>query len=121
MNIVEYQKKTIDFAVYPGAGEHSFQECLYLTLGLTSEAGEVAGKIKKIIRGDSKQDAEGYLSELSDVLWYLTRLCDNIGITLEDLAEYNIKKLQARLDTDTIKGSGDNREKNGNKIITPNS
>lgn len=109
MDVKEYQNWTRSTAIYPGHGENGFNECLYLTLGLTSESGEVAGKVKKIIRGD-KVDPEAYVSELSDVLWYLARLCDNVGITMEDLADYSVKKLEERKATNTIKGSGDHIE-----------
>ena len=109
MHINEYQDWTVNTAVYPGAGSGNFQEVLYLVLGLASESGEVAGKLKKIIRGD-KVEPEAFLSEMSDVLWYLARLCSHAGITLEQLAEYNYAKLCKRLDTNTIQGEGDKRE-----------
>lgn len=108
MDLKQYQEFTLTTAVYPGAGEHGFQEVVYLTLGMASEAGEVAGKLKKIIRGDD-MDPEAFVSECSDVLWYLTRLCDNMGITLEQLAEYNYVKLSKRKEANTIQGNGDNR------------
>ncbi len=81
----------------------------YLVLGLASEAGEVAGKLKKVIRGD-KVEPEAFLSEVSDVLWYLARIADNVGVTLEDIAEYSKNKLTKRMETNTIKGDGDKRE-----------
>ena len=108
MDINKYQEWTLSTAVYPGAGEHSFQEVVYLTLGLASEAGEVAGKLKKIVRGD-KVDPEAFVSEVGDCLWYVARLCDNMGITMEQLAEYNVNKLEARKTKDTIQGEGDAR------------
>lgn len=114
MNVIDYQNWTISTSVYPGAGEHGFNEALYLTLGLSSESGEVAGKVKKIIRGDTV-DPESLVSEMSDVLWYLTRMCDNLGFNLEDLADYSYKKLESRKATNTIKGSGDTNE---SRIIT---
>ena len=113
MNLIKYQEWTLSTAVYPNAGKHGFDEMNYLVHGLTSEAGEVAGKLKKIIRGD-KPDAEALVSELSDVLWYLTRICDNVGINLEQLADYNFAKLEERKKTNTIKGSGDD---NASRII----
>lgn len=109
MDLKQYQDWTLSVSVYPGAGEHGFEEANYLVLGLASEAGEVAGKLKKIIRGDNVHP-ESFLSEVSDVLWYLTRICDNVGITLEQLADYNYAKLEARKATDTIKGSGETIE-----------
>ena len=108
MNLKDYTEFTRTTAVYPGANEHGFNEVLYLTLGLASEAGEVAGKIKKIVRGDKIQP-EAYVDELSDVLWYLCRLADNIGLTLEDLADINTAKLKSRQEAGTIRGEGDNR------------
>ena len=120
MQINDYQTWTRTPAIYPGAGEHGFNEALYLTLGLTSESGEVAGKVKKIIRGD-QVDPESLVSEMSYVLLYLARLCDNLGFTVEDLADYNHQKLEKRKETNTIKGDGDKREENASKIITPNS
>lgn len=108
MTLDKYVEFTRTTSVYPGANEHSFSEVLYLTLGLASEAGEVAGKVKKIVRGD-KVDPESYVAELGDVLWYLVRLADNIGLTLEDLAELNSSKLSKRKEAGTIQGEGDKR------------
>lgn len=91
------------------------KELLALTydgLGL-GEAGEVQGKIKKIIR-----DNGGYISaeskieimkEAGDIMWYLSSLCDDLGFSLEDVANENIKKLKSRRDRGTLHGSGDNR------------
>lgn len=84
----------------------------YDGLGL-GEAGEVQGKIKKIIR-----DAGGFVTiehieeikkELGDILWYVASMCDNLGIKLEDVADGNIEKLKSRRDRGTLHGSGDNR------------
>jgi NTP pyrophosphatase (non-canonical NTP hydrolase) len=86
---------------------------VYPALGLTNEAGEVAGKIKKIFR-----DREGVISEadrldlkkeLGDVLWYLTQICSELDLTLQEVAEANIGKLYSRLERGTIGGDGDNR------------
>ena len=116
MNLKKYQDWTLSVAVYPGSGTRTFPEVLYLTLGLSSEAGEVAGKIKKIVRGE-RIDPESYVSELSDVLWYLARSCDAAGITLEDLADYNVAKLESRKQEGTIQGED---TKDGNRVITSN-
>ena len=84
----------------------------YDGLGL-GEAGEVQGKIKKIIR-----DAGGKIShehvleikkELGDILWYIASMCDSLEISLEDVAQGNIEKLKGRRDRGTLHGSGDNR------------
>lgn len=108
MNLKEYLEFTNTTAIYPDAGKKTFTEGIYLTLGLASEAGEVAGKLKKVIRGDTS-NPEAFIHELGDVLWYLVRLCDHFDITLEDLAEINANKLAERKAKSTIKGDGDNR------------
>lgn len=86
---------------------------VYPILGLASEAGEVAGKMKKIFRdrdGEiSQQDAEKLFDELSDVLWYVTCCVDDLGVTLEQLAHYNVQKLSSRMERNAIHGDGDNR------------
>ena len=114
MDIKKYQEWTLSTAVYPGAGQHNFQEIVYLTLGLASEAGELAGKLKKIVRGDNI-NPEDFVAEAGDVLWYLARICDNINIDLEQLAEYNCKKLSARKEAGTIQGED---QDDGSRIIT---
>ena len=86
---------------------------VYPTLGLVNEAGEVAGKIKKIFRDKggkvSEADKQALKAELGDVLWYLTQICTNLGLSLEDVAEANLDKLFSRLERGTIGGDGDNR------------
>jgi len=82
----------------------------YLALGLTNEAGEVAGKIKKYLRGDIEElDREGLAAELGDVLWYLTTLSAELGIDANIVAQMNIDKLASRKQRGVIKGDGDNR------------
>ena len=86
---------------------------VYPTLGLANETGEVAGKIKKIFRDRNGQitdaDREALKSELGDVLWYLTQICTELGLSLEEVAQANITKLFSRLERGAIKGDGDNR------------
>ena len=106
MNFNEYQKLARLTAVYPE--EH---KVVYPALGLCGEAGEVADKIKKTIRGDSSLvDVTGNIAgELGDVLWYLAILADDLGVELEDVAKWNVDKLQRRMKSNKIKGDGDNR------------
>lgn len=108
MNANDFQKWTIDVAVYPGAGTGDNRELVYLGLGLTSEAGEVAGKIKKLVRDDQFEPMQ-IAHELGDVLWYVARLGSSLGYDLETLMEWNYKKLNARKENGTIRGSGDAR------------
>lgn len=83
-------------------------------LGLTSEVGEIADKLKKQIRDrpneplDAKQILE-IQKEIGDVLWYLARLNDHFGLSFQDTMQINIDKLTKRLTSNKIKGSGDNR------------
>jgi len=98
-----YQRKTQETAIYP---EDKALE--YLALGLNGEAGEVAEKVKKHIR-DGKELDEDFAKELGDVLWYLTRLVDELDADMSEVAEANLDKLFDRKERDKIQGSGDNR------------
>lgn len=86
---------------------------LYFTLGLTGEAGEIAEKVKKVIRnhgGDfSKLDRDDITKELGDVLWYLAMLANTFDIQLTDVAQKNLAKLSDRKARGVIKSTGDNR------------
>jgi NTP pyrophosphatase (non-canonical NTP hydrolase) len=109
MNFTDYHTKSRKTANYPTIGH----PVVYPTLGLTNEAGEVAGKIKKIFRDKggviSEADREALKSELGDVLWYLAQVCTELDISLDEVAEHNIKKLYSRLERGKIGGDGDNR------------
>ena len=80
----------------------------YLALGLTSEAGEVAGKVKKIIR-DGKGNKEAIAYEIGDVLWYCAVLASELGVSLNTIMKKNLEKLHDRKERGTLAGSGDNR------------
>lgn len=108
LSLTEYTKLTAETAIYPDAGTGKDLELYYLSLGLTSEAGEVAGKIKKLIR-DNKLDVGNLAYELGDCFWYLCRLCEAIGYDPSYILEININKLLKRKDNGTLSGSGDNR------------
>lgn len=86
---------------------------MYYTLGLTGEAGEIAEKVKKVVRnhgGDfAKLDRDDIKKELGDVLWYLAMLAKTFDIKLDDVAQTNIAKLADRAQRDVIKSTGDNR------------
>jgi NTP pyrophosphatase (non-canonical NTP hydrolase) len=86
---------------------------VYPTLGLTNEAGEFAGKVKKIFRDKNgvidDTDREALKQELGDVLWYVAQIATELGVSLEDVASSNLTKLFDRLERNQIKGSGDNR------------
>ena len=107
MNFNEYQKKSRKTAKYP---EKNF---VYPALGLNGEAGEVAEKVKKVIRekgGKLDQETKEDIGrELGDVLWYLAQMATELELSLDDIAEQNISKLFSRLRRGKISGSGDKR------------
>lgn len=109
MNFSEYQKKSRKTAVYPEA-DNNF---IYPTLGLSGEAGEVAEKIKKVIRDkNGVLDEETKLAikkELGDVLWYVAQIATELGLNMDEIAEKNIEKLYDRMDRGKLNGEGDNR------------
>lgn len=109
----DYQEATMETAIYPEAGEGTELALAYVGLGLASEAGEVAGKIKKIIRDSggtvTEEQAEVIKKEVGDVLWYAARLSDELDFALGSAAELNLNKLMARKQLGTIGGDGDNR------------
>lgn len=105
MNTLEqYSDMTRRTAQYPIG-----MELPYLVLGLTGEAGEVANKVKKILRGDFNVPDTEIAKELGDIYWYLDRLCHYFGTTPEAVMRQNMEKLEDRLKRNVIKGSGDNR------------
>ena len=103
-----YQKVALTTAIYPRE-----QAIIYPTLGLTGEAGEVANKVKKIIRDGSDKNDDSLVSEIKseigDCLWYIAVLANDFNIKLSDIASDNLEKLEKRKQKGTIHGSGDNR------------
>jgi NTP pyrophosphatase (non-canonical NTP hydrolase) len=90
-----------------------FKDILHMALGLNGEAGEVAEKLKKIIRDKDSQISEAdkveLAKELGDVLWYLAVFAQLLGTSLEDVAATNLQKLASRRERNMLQGSGDNR------------
>ena len=109
MNFNDYQTKSRKTAKYPSIGD----AVIYPTLGLVNEAGEVAGKIKKVFRDKegqiNEETREALKAELGDVLWYLAQIATELDLSLDEIAESNIAKLYDRLERGKIKGDGDNR------------
>ena len=115
MNLNEYQHEARLFAVN--------DDLLHFTFGLLEEAGEAAGILKRMFRDDdgywdensmldyniSIQAAEKLKYELGDILWHVALVADNLGYSLNDIAQANLAKLQSRKARDMIKGSGDDR------------
>ena len=113
MQFNDYQTETRATAHYPDVGNNF----IFPTLGLVGEAGEVAEKIKKLIRDKATNtsaeineiDRTEITKELGDVLWYLTQLATEIGVSLETVVTTNLVKTQSRRDRGQITGEGDNR------------
>jgi len=115
MTLDEYQEACLDTAFYP----HSM---VYPALGLASETGELLGKIKKLVRDDGMpldiddvpetldhETTKQLALEVGDCLYYLAVLADDIGYSLEEIADMNMKKLKDRKSRGTLEGSGDTR------------
>lgn len=108
MNLNSYQNDAMRTAIFP-----IDQGIEYTTLGLVSEAGEVAGKVKKVIRDHGGQfnheQREAIADEVGDCLWYVAALARELGYPLEVLAARNLNKLESRQRRGTLNGNGDNR------------
>ncbi len=109
MKFNDYQKKSQETAHYP----KTLRILAYTTIGLAGETGELLNKIKKVYRDDkgilSAARKEEIAAELGDVLWYLSQIATDCGLSLKDIARENIKKLQSRKKRGVLHGSGDNR------------
>lgn len=107
----DYQEKAMQTLMYPGQGELIGLQ--YTILGLNGEAGELAEKVKKIMRDGNQivtdQNREDLILEAGDVLWYLTAIAEELGTTIEEIAMRNVNKLSSRRDRNVLGGSGDNR------------
>ena len=109
MTMNEYQRGALETAIYPRQ-----YKIIYPALGLNGEAGEVAEKVKKIMRGDdhgvlTTEKRKEIAKELGDVLWYVAVLANEIGFSLTEVAQMNYDKLKSRADRGKLSGDGDNR------------
>lgn len=108
MELNEFQQIAMSTAIYPNDGKIS-----YLALALCGEAGEVADKVKKVLRDKggcySEKDKREIALELGDCMWYIANLASAIGYPLDDIAEMNRKKIEGRVRRGTLHGSGDER------------
>ena len=109
MDLNAYQHGARQTARYPDVGANP----IYPTLGLCGEAGEVADKVKKVLRDQNGcfSDAvkQSLLLELGDVLWYVAQWASELGFELDQVAEANLEKLASRAARNVISGSGDHR------------
>lgn len=109
MDFKTYQEKSRKTAIYPDLGSN----IIYPTLGLVGEAGEVANKVKKVVRDGggviTDERREQVLEELGDVLWYVAQLATELKADLAAIASNNIDKLYSRMDRGVLTGEGDKR------------
>ena len=110
MTFDEYQKQALTTAIKK---DDAILDLCHWVLGVTGESGEIAEKVKKLIRDGNAEVSEGTRQELAkeigDVLWYLAVLADHLGVSFDEVAQMNVNKLQSRKQRDTLRGSGDNR------------
>jgi len=106
----EYQTRTGETAIYPGQG--SVEGLYYVGLGL-GEAGEVQGKIKKVMRDHggvvTDETRKAIKKELGDAMWYIARTASELELTLSEVAQGNLDKLGDRKDRGVLTGNGDDR------------
>lgn len=112
MTLNYYQQQAMETCLPSSAND------CYMLFGLVEEVGELCGKVSKAIRkkqiftddneiwfyGEDikKEFYEQIKSEISDILWFVAGLCRQFGWTLEDVAQYNLDKLAARKQSNTI-------------------
>jgi NTP pyrophosphatase (non-canonical NTP hydrolase) len=112
MQMSFYQTKVAETAIYPESGTGSMLALAYVGLGL-GEAGEVQGKIKRILRDQGGVIDDGHrvaiMKELGDLLWYVARAASELSLDLDAVAYQNLEKLADRRERGVLKGSGDDR------------
>jgi len=110
MTFEEYEKEALKTVI---STDDKFKDMLHWVLGLNGEAGEVAEKMKKIIRDKksviSETDKQEMAKEIGDVLWYLAVFAYDLGIPLDEIAKTNLEKLHSRKERGVLGGDGDNR------------
>ncbi len=110
MNLNEYQEEALVTAIF---SDDEFKDLAHWVFGITGESGEIAEKIKKIVRDKDgvvgEEDKQELIKEIGDVLWYLAVLTKHLGYDFEEVGKRNIAKLRDRQKRDKIGGSGDNR------------
>lgn len=115
MDMNEYQDATTKTAIYNTTSkiDDTTAQLAYVTLGLVGEAGEVANKLKKVIRDGggviTPELRDQIVDELGDVYWYLAQCAEKLEVGLEYIALTNLDKLRRRKEAKTLQGSGDTR------------
>ena len=111
MTFDEYQKTAPKTALKPY--DEALMNRTIWAMGIAGEAGEIVEKWKKIVhyyKGEfSEEQKQDFGKEIGDVLWYLTLFADDLGLSMEEIAQRNLEKLVDRQKRNVLKGSGDNR------------
>lgn len=109
LTFAEYQRRSQARAIYPNRGDN----IVYPIIGICGEAGEVAEKLKKVLRDKggvwSDDDQRLLVKELGDVLWYIAAVASELKIDMQDIADANLDKVDGRHERGTLQGSGDDR------------
>ena len=110
LTFLQYQARASTTAIYPG--RRSVMGLVYAALGL-GEAGELQNKVKKVLRDSggvvTPEKREAIAQELGDLLWYVSAVCDELDVSMEQVARDNLFKLADRMGRGVIKGDGDKR------------
>jgi NTP pyrophosphatase (non-canonical NTP hydrolase) len=111
LTLDEYQRRSFGTAIYPGQG--TIDGLIYTTMGLIGEAGELANKLKKVLRDDggvlTPETKHKLMMELGDVLWYVSATAKELEYKLETVGAFNIRHLEDRRSRGVTGGSGDAR------------
>ena len=109
----EYQGECVKTDVGTSAQDNLKPGWMYYVLGIGGETGELLEKVKKLFRDDygevTEERRKAIALEMGDILWYMARLCDHLGIKFDDVAFMNIEKLQSRQKREKLHGDGDER------------
>lgn len=110
MTFKEYQQQALTTVI---TSRDKFKDSLHWVLGINGEAGEIAEKVKKIIRDKQGKmddtDKQELAKEIGDVLWYLAVFAEDLGFELDEIADQNLAKLKSRKARGVLGGAGDNR------------
>lgn len=111
LSFEEYQDAAHSTAVFPHQIPDRLAGVVYCALGLAGEAGEIANKVKKLLRDvDTTDKRRAIAYECGDVMWYIPELLHELGeFRMEQVARENLEKLFGRKERGTLHGSGDVR------------
>ena len=111
LTLDDYQRAASRTAIYP----HQGKNLIYTVIGLCGEAGELANKVKKLMRSSRLEPGthiysnKELIGELGGILWYLSQCCTELGVTFNDVGIDNLNELSNRVKRDNVEGEGDDR------------